>query len=135
MPRRGDDWDAPAAGGPPVHIWFKFNIVHQQQTHAERQRERPHSGDPRRGAMRDEAGQRTSQVRKEHEMAKRPLLDDVPLQWLLRICAYSIIVPREALLVALTSDVAVNVVSTNRRRLVVGPLRNGMPAGSQAAET
>jgi hypothetical protein len=47
-------------------------------------------------------------------MAERPLLDDVPLQWLLRICAYSIIVPRQALRVALTSDVAVNVVSTNR---------------------
>ena len=35
-------------------------------------------------------------------------MDDLPLRWLVRIRAYSIIVPREALLVALTSDVALN---------------------------
>jgi hypothetical protein len=40
-------------------------------------------------------------------MAERPLLDDLPLQWLVRIRPYPIIVPIEALLAALTSDVAV----------------------------
>jgi hypothetical protein len=53
-------------------------------------------------------------------MAERQLLDNVPLQWLLRFARTPVIVPIEALLVALTSDVAVNVVSTNRRRMVIG---------------
>jgi hypothetical protein len=41
------------------------------------------------------------------QMATRAFLDDLPLQWLVRIRAYPIIVPGEALLAALTSDVAV----------------------------
>jgi hypothetical protein len=52
------------------------------------------------------------------------------------IRACPIIVPIEALLVALTSDVAVNVVSTNRRRMVIGrPSTDWHAAESQAAET
>jgi hypothetical protein len=87
----------------PVQIWFKFSIAHQQQTRAEPQRQRPHSGDPRR----DEAEQRTSPVRKNTRWRRDHFLDDLPLQWLVRIRAYPIVVPREALLPALTSDVAV----------------------------
>jgi hypothetical protein len=61
------------------------------------------SGDPRR----DEAEQRTSPVRKNTRWRRDHFLDDLPLQWLVRIRAYPIVVPREALLAALTSDVAV----------------------------
>ena len=65
-------------------------------------------------------------------MATRPLLDDLPLQWLVRFARTPIIVPREALLVALTSDVAVNVVSTSRGVWSSARLRTGMPADSQS---
>jgi hypothetical protein len=67
-------------------------------------------------------------------MAERQLLDNVPLQWLLRFARTPIIVPIEALLVALTSDVAVNVVSTNRRRMAIGRAVYGLACQRRAKQ-